>query len=123
MPKRVIRNSVTSGSYAMACNVEQPHSPPALSHTVRYNVHRGNIKPADVTTMLCHDLVASLSPRRLGFSPGLVHVGFVLDEVALRRILLRVLRSYCCEYQCTCAVCLFVCHRHYLFSAIDSVVK
>jgi hypothetical protein len=28
-------------------------------------------------------LVASLSPRRSGFDPGSVHVGFVVDKVAL----------------------------------------
>jgi len=27
------KGTVTSGSYAMACNVEQPHSPPAVTRT------------------------------------------------------------------------------------------
>jgi hypothetical protein len=31
-------------------------------------------------------LVAGLSPRRLGFDPGLVHVGFVVDKVALGQV-------------------------------------
>jgi hypothetical protein len=33
-----------------------------------------------------------LSPRRPGFAPGSVHVGFVVDKVALGQVLLRVLR-------------------------------
>ena len=89
-----------------------------LSH-----IHRGNIKTSDVTTMLCHGSVVSISPRRLGFSPGLVHVGFVLEEVALRRILLRVLRSYFCEYQCICAVCLFVCRQQQLTASVNNTLK
>jgi hypothetical protein len=31
-------------------------------------------------------LVAGLSPRRLGFDPGSVHVGFVVDIVALGQV-------------------------------------
>jgi hypothetical protein len=37
-------------------------------------------------------LVAGLSPRRPGFAPGSVHVGFVVDKVALEQVYLRVLR-------------------------------
>jgi hypothetical protein len=37
-------------------------------------------------------LIAGLSPRRLGFAPGSIHVGFVVDKVALRQVFLRVLR-------------------------------
>jgi hypothetical protein len=36
--------------------------------------------------------VAGLSPRRLGFSLGSVHVGFVVDKVILGQVFLRVLR-------------------------------
>ena len=36
--------------------------------------------------------VAGLSPRRPGFDPGSVHVGFVVDNVALGQVFLRVLR-------------------------------
>ena len=39
-------------------------------------------------------LIAGLSPRRLGFDPGSVHVGFVVDEVALGQVFPRVLRFY-----------------------------
>jgi hypothetical protein len=39
-------------------------------------------------------LVAGLSPRRLGFDPGLVPVGFVLDKVALEKVFPRVLRIF-----------------------------
>jgi hypothetical protein len=37
-------------------------------------------------------LVAGLSPRRPGFDPASVHVGFVVDKVALRQDFPRVLR-------------------------------
>jgi hypothetical protein len=37
-------------------------------------------------------LVACLPPRRPGFDPGSVHVGFVVDKVALGQVFLRVLR-------------------------------
>jgi hypothetical protein len=37
-------------------------------------------------------LVAGLSPRRPGFDPGSVHVGFVVDKVALGHVFPRVLR-------------------------------
>jgi hypothetical protein len=36
-------------------------------------------------------LVAVLSPRSPGFAPGLIHVGFMVDEVALGEVFLRVL--------------------------------
>jgi hypothetical protein len=39
-------------------------------------------------------LVAGLSPRRPGFAPGSVHVGFVVDKVALGQVFLRVLPFY-----------------------------
>jgi hypothetical protein len=37
-------------------------------------------------------LVAGLSPRRPVFDPGSVHVGIVVDKVALGQVFLRVLR-------------------------------
>jgi hypothetical protein len=37
-------------------------------------------------------LVAGLSPRRPGFAPRSINVGFVVDKVALRQVFLRVLR-------------------------------
>jgi hypothetical protein len=37
-------------------------------------------------------LVAGLSPRRPGFNPGSVHVGFVVDKVAQGQVFPRVLR-------------------------------
>jgi hypothetical protein len=37
-------------------------------------------------------LVAGLSPRRPGFAPGSIRVGFVVDKVALGQVCLRVLR-------------------------------
>jgi hypothetical protein len=37
-------------------------------------------------------LVAGLSRRSHGFTPGSIHVGFVVDKVALGQVFLRVLR-------------------------------
>jgi hypothetical protein len=37
-------------------------------------------------------LAAGLPPRRPGFDPGSVHVGFVVDKVTLGQVFLRVLR-------------------------------
>jgi hypothetical protein len=37
-------------------------------------------------------LVAGLPPRRSGFDPGPVHVGFVVDKVALGQVFPRVVR-------------------------------
>jgi hypothetical protein len=37
-------------------------------------------------------LVTGLSPRRPGFAPGSIHVGFVVDKVTLEQVFLRVLR-------------------------------
>jgi hypothetical protein len=37
-------------------------------------------------------LVAGLAPRRPRFAPGSIHVGFVVDKVALGQVFLRVLR-------------------------------
>jgi hypothetical protein len=37
-------------------------------------------------------LVAGLSPWRLGFTPGSIHVGFVVDKVALGQVFLQVLQ-------------------------------
>jgi hypothetical protein len=37
-------------------------------------------------------LVAGLPPRRPVFNPGSVHVGFVVDKVALAQVFPRVLR-------------------------------
>jgi hypothetical protein len=37
-------------------------------------------------------LVSGLPPQKLGFDPGSVHVGFVVDKVALEQVFPRVLR-------------------------------
>jgi hypothetical protein len=39
-------------------------------------------------------LVADLSPRRPGFDPGSVHVGFMVDKLALGQVHPRVLRFF-----------------------------
>jgi acyl-CoA thioesterase len=41
--------------------------------------------------------VAGLSPWRPGFVPRSIHVGFVVDKVALGQVFLRVLR-FSCQY-------------------------
>jgi hypothetical protein len=37
-------------------------------------------------------LVAGLSPRRHGFAPGSVHVGYVVGKVALGQVFVQVVR-------------------------------
>jgi hypothetical protein len=37
-------------------------------------------------------LVVILSPRRLGFEPGPFNVGFLVDRVTIRQVLLQALR-------------------------------
>jgi hypothetical protein len=39
-------------------------------------------------------VIAGLSPRRAGFAPGLVSVGFVVDKLAQRQGYLRVSRFF-----------------------------
>jgi hypothetical protein len=48
-------------------------------------------------------LAAGLPPRRPGFDPGLVHVGFVVDKVALGQVPPppRVLRFFPCQIHST----------------------
>jgi len=41
---------------------------------------------------MAQQLVAGLSPRRPGFAPRSVYVGFVVDKVALGQIYLRVFK-------------------------------
>jgi hypothetical protein len=47
-----------------------------------------------VSNVETRPLAAGLPPRRPGFDPGLVHVGFVVDKVALGQVFPRVLRFY-----------------------------
>jgi hypothetical protein len=44
-------------------------------------------------------LVADLSPRRPGFDPGSIYVGFVLDKVSLGQVFPRVLRFSVLHYK------------------------
>jgi hypothetical protein len=39
-------------------------------------------------------LVAGLSPRSSRLAPGSIHVGFVVDKVALQQVFLRVFRFF-----------------------------
>jgi hypothetical protein len=49
-------------------------------------------------------LVASRLPRRPGFAPGSIHVGFLVDKVALGQVFLLVLRfsPVSISFQCCC---------------------
>jgi hypothetical protein len=40
----------------------------------------------DLAVLWLRSLVAGLSPRRPGFAPGSIHVGFVVDKVALGQV-------------------------------------
>jgi hypothetical protein len=51
-------------------------------------------------------LITSLSPRRPGFNPRPVHVGFVEDKVAPKQISLRVLRVFPLSVQFHCCTML-----------------
>jgi hypothetical protein len=46
--------------------------------------------PCDWAVPWVRRLVAGLSPRRPGFDPDSVHVGFVVDKIALGQVLLQV---------------------------------
>jgi hypothetical protein len=41
------------------------------------------------------EFVTDLLPQRPGFDPRLVHVGFVVDEVALGQVFLKVFPCHC----------------------------
>jgi hypothetical protein len=58
-------------------------------------------------------LVAGLSPRRHGFAAGSIHVGFVVNKVALGQIFLRVLRTdtHSLLFIRRMCVCMYVCSR------------
>jgi hypothetical protein len=54
--------------------------------------YREEVKPSARAVPWLRSLVTGLSPRRSGFAPGSIHVGFVVDKVALGQVFLRVLR-------------------------------
>jgi hypothetical protein len=51
-------------------------------------------------------LAAELSSRRPGFAPGLVHVGFIVDKLALGQVSVRVLR-FPCQYHSIMALYIY----------------
>jgi hypothetical protein len=51
-------------------------------------------KVASMSVPWLRRLVAGLSPRRPGSDPGSVHVGFLVDKMALGQIFPRVLRFF-----------------------------
>jgi len=66
-------------------------------------------------------LVTRLSSQRPGFSPRLVHVGFVMDSVALGHGFLPVHQFSLSLSFHHCSI--FICHWHHLVLAINIVVK
>jgi hypothetical protein len=50
------------------------------------------IRTAMMAVPWLRSLVVGLSPRRPGFAPGSIRVGFVVDKVALGQVFLRVLQ-------------------------------
>jgi hypothetical protein len=79
---------------------------------------------------------SDFSPRRHGFPPTSVHVGFVVDKVALGQVSLKSLSVFACQYRSTTApysirfVCIVIisaqiriCHKYllsYWFHCRDS---
>jgi hypothetical protein len=55
-------------------------------------IRNSKVKEPNLAVPWLRRLVTGLSPRRPGFDPGSVHVGFVVDKVALGQAFLRVLR-------------------------------
>jgi hypothetical protein len=55
-------------------------------------LQRGWVSNIKLAVPWLRRLVASLSSRRLGFEPGSVHVGFVVDKAALGQVFPRLLR-------------------------------
>jgi hypothetical protein len=49
-------------------------------------------------------LVAGLSPRRSGFAPRSIHVGFVVDKVTLGRVFSPSSSIFPCQYHSTVAL-------------------
>jgi hypothetical protein len=68
-------------------------------------------------------LVAGLSPRRPGFNPSSVSVGFVVNEVALGSVFLPTLWFPLSVIPQVFHAHIFLCHRRYVISAHDSVGK
>jgi hypothetical protein len=65
-----------------------------LSHIVRFrSVGVGRVRLYRAVPWL-RRLFTGLSPLRAGFDPGSVHVGFVVDKVALGQVFSRVLRVF-----------------------------
>jgi hypothetical protein len=71
------------GSYPRSMYFKHCHS---VSHLVI------RIQLSQLYVRAKHRLVAGLPPRWPGFDPGSVHVGFVVDKVALGQVFPRVLR-------------------------------
>jgi hypothetical protein len=63
-----------------------------VTHQTRYPTGRLCISCKRLTMFQLRSSVADLSSRRPGFAPGSIHVGFVVDKVALGQVLLRDLR-------------------------------
>jgi hypothetical protein len=90
--------SCTSMSDQVSCYVQQ------WLTSLDDNAVHGNNTPANLQMGPCHvwfrQLVTSLSPRRPGSTPKLVHVEIVVEKVALGQVFLRVL-WFSCHYHST----------------------
>jgi hypothetical protein len=77
-------NNIKILSVAQQCLYEEFISPATIwNPQVHYHVHNRAV-------LWLRWLVAGLSTRRPGFDPRSVHVGFVVDKVALGQVFLRV---------------------------------
>jgi hypothetical protein len=73
------------------CKIVQEGTVPSINHDVLQNSWWNSYLTIKWLSGLSR-LVAGLPPRRPGFDPGLVHVGFVVDKVALGQVFPRVIR-------------------------------
>jgi hypothetical protein len=60
----------------------------------KYKLHTETILTSILAVPWLRSLVAGLSPRRPGFAPGSIHMGFVVDKVALGQVFIRILRFF-----------------------------
>ena len=63
----------------------------AVSH-VKGDAIAQSVQAMGLAVPWLRPLVAGLSPRTPGFDPGSVHLGFVVDKVAVGQVFLRILR-------------------------------
>jgi hypothetical protein len=82
---------VDTGIYVVSWHTPQPLY--LLFHTFEFQTNNQSKNASRAVIWLRH-LVASLSPRRPGLAPGLVHMGLLADRVSLGQVFLRLLLSF-----------------------------